>query len=161
MPTLDIAASIPLLEAAVVLDSTVEDLAIAASLPLMTAAIEIEAATINGADIAASLPLMTAAIAIGEHQSMVIAGTLPRMTGKVLIKNRPRVQSISGTTRQNGGGILMFVGQPNRNVEWAITVGTGTLYPLSPYTDASGRAYCRLDPGSFTGTIRVEVTFVP
>lgn len=58
--------------------------------------------------------------------------------------------------REDASALLVYQGQPNRSVSWSLT-GSGTLTPLSGFTDAAGRAGARYTPGSAGDIVTVEV----
>lgn len=59
--------------------------------------------------------------------------------------------------RADATALIVYQGAPNRAISWTLT-GSGTLEPLSHYTDAAGRAGARYTPGDAGETVTVEVT---
>jgi hypothetical protein len=55
------------------------------------------------------------------------------------------------------GVLIVLAGPPNRAVTWALT-GSGTLTPLTDYTDAQGRAAAKFVP-SAAGVASVSATY--
>lgn len=53
--------------------------------------------------------------------------------------------------------LVVYQGEPNRSVSWSL-IGSGTLQPLSSYTDGSGRAGARYIPGNTGETVTIGVT---
>lgn len=53
--------------------------------------------------------------------------------------------------------LVVYKGQPSRSIQWSLT-GSGILLPLSPATDASGRAAAKYTPGNVGDIITVGVT---
>lgn len=64
---------------------------------------------------------------------------------------------ILSTARQGEESVVLYKGTPNRRVEWSL-IGTGTITPLSAYTDATGKAAAILVPGILETSLTVEVT---
>lgn len=56
----------------------------------------------------------------------------------------------------DGTALLVYKGQPNRTVSWSLT-GSGTITPLSNYTDATGSAGAKYTPGEVNDLVTVEV----
>ena len=56
------------------------------------------------------------------------------------------------------GALVVLQGPPNRAVAWALT-GSGTLTPLTAYTDAQGRAAAKYTPGTVGDHITIQVTY--
>lgn len=61
------------------------------------------------------------------------------------------------SARQGQQTLVLYRGTPNRRVAWALT-GTGTLVPLTNYTDVTGQAAALLTPGLSTTSLTIEVT---
>jgi hypothetical protein len=57
------------------------------------------------------------------------------------------------------GALVVLQGPPNRAVTWALTAGSGTLTPLTNYTDAQGRAAAVYTPGTVGDHITVQATY--
>ncbi|WP_143083355.1 hypothetical protein [Nitrosomonas communis] len=53
--------------------------------------------------------------------------------------------------------LLVYQGQPNRTVSWNL-IGSGSVMPLSNYTDVTGKAGALYQPGTIGDTVTVEVT---
>lgn len=69
------------------------------------------------------------------------------MTGKVAAY--PSIVHADATS------LIVYQGAPNRAISWTLT-GSGTLEPLSHYTDAAGRAGARYTPGDAGDIVTVE-----
>lgn len=61
------------------------------------------------------------------------------------------------TIYADGTSLLVYQGQPNRSVNWTVT-GSGTITPLSNYTDSAGLAGAKYTPGTPNTSVLVEVT---
>ena len=61
------------------------------------------------------------------------------------------------TVRADASSLLVWVGEPFIAIDWALSVGDGSLAVLTDFTDAAGKAFARYDPGT-VGTKTVEVT---
>jgi hypothetical protein len=72
-----------------------------------------------------------------------------------------RLRNLTGAVRPTGGALLVFIGPPDRVVEWTIAMGSGTLTPYTSFTDGHGQALARFDASGSPGLVRVRVTFVP
>lgn len=62
------------------------------------------------------------------------------------------------TVREDGSCLIVFTGPANRHVTWTMS-GTGTLSILSEFTDASGVALARYNPGSAGDQPTITVTY--
>lgn len=56
------------------------------------------------------------------------------------------------------GALVVLSGLPNRAVTWSLT-GSGTLTPLTTFTDAQGRASAKYVPGTIGDVVTVEATY--
>lgn len=54
-------------------------------------------------------------------------------------------------------GIVVFSGLPDRAVAWSLVSGSGTLTPITSYTDAAGHAWARYEPLA-AGAAVIEAT---
>jgi hypothetical protein len=59
--------------------------------------------------------------------------------------------------RADASTLVMYQGAANRAIQWSLT-GSGTLLPLTDYTDVAGRAAAIYTPGSEGDVITVGVT---
>jgi hypothetical protein len=59
--------------------------------------------------------------------------------------------------KADASSLLVWVGEPGISIDWALSVGDGSLAVLTDFTDDAGKAFARYDPGT-VGTKTVEVT---
>lgn len=71
------------------------------------------------------------------------------------------IYNVTGPVRQDGGAILCFVGPPHKSVVWTVLHGSGTITPVTTYTDARGRCSARFDAGAFVENVTIGVIWVP
>jgi hypothetical protein len=57
----------------------------------------------------------------------------------------------------DGGALVIYTGTANRSVEWSLT-GSGTLTPITEYTDHTGQAAARYVAGTPGDTVTIQVT---
>lgn len=55
--------------------------------------------------------------------------------------------------------LIAFVGEPQRQVQWSVQSGPGSVRPLRPYTDESGNAWAVYDPEGGEGEAVVQVAY--
>lgn len=70
-----------------------------------------------------------------------------------------KIYSLTGPVRSGGSQILIFVGPPNRVVQWTITTGSGELIPYTDITDENGMASCMYHAGESQGELVITVTY--
>ena len=56
----------------------------------------------------------------------------------------------------DGGTLVIYSGTPERSVEWSLT-GSGTLTPITEYTDHNGQAAARYAAGTPGDTVIIGV----
>lgn len=80
---------------------------------------------------------------------------LPRsvVTADPLLTATPLRVPVSGTS------FLVFIGESNKSVDWAITAGDGSLNVIDAQTDDQGRAIAVYTPGTVDTLVTVEVTY--
>lgn len=59
--------------------------------------------------------------------------------------------------RVDGGCLCVYSGAADRSVEWSLS-GSGTLTPITEYTDERGQAAARYTPGTEGELITITVT---
>jgi hypothetical protein len=69
------------------------------------------------------------------------------------------IYSLTGQVRSTGSAIFVFVGPPNRALDWSITQGGGALFPDFDYSDAYGRGSCRYSAGGYEGPLTIAVSY--
>ena len=57
----------------------------------------------------------------------------------------------------DGGTLVVYTGTPDRAVEWSLT-GSGTLTPITDFTDHNGQAAARYAPGTPGATVTIGVS---
>jgi len=82
----------------------------------------------------------------------------PAQLPKVLPAGATEVTATPARVQLSASSHLVFVGEPNKSLGWAITVGDGSLDVASNQTDSLGRAYNTYFPGT-EGVKTIEVTY--
>lgn len=131
---------------------------IASTLPKLTSTGELTRPG-RSIQVISSLPSLQSS-AVAKHAIRVdIASVLPRLTSTGKVQSRGVVYSLTGQVRASGSAIFVFVGPPNRALDWSITQGGGALFPDVDYTDSYGRASCRYSAGGYEGPLTIGVSY--
>jgi hypothetical protein len=85
--------------------------------------------------------------------------TLPFLETEGRFRTKYKIYRVTGDVRANSVAIFMFLGPPNRVIQWTVLYGGGGIAPFSEMTDQYGRAAARYDAGGWVGSVRIGVQY--
>jgi hypothetical protein len=95
-----------------------------------------------------------------EHDFFHVAtdGDFAQMPRTVVVSG-PGITATPLRVEVGGTSLLVFVGEPNKTVDWSITAGDGFLTVIGEETDDQGQAIATYTPGTVDTLVTIEVTY--
>lgn len=113
--------------------------------------------------------LQSISIHAAGHSGITGSGTAAFTLGKLrtVITAQPpnygvpfKIICVTGIATSTGAAIFQFQGTPNLGVSWSLITGSGSITPVTNYTDENGQAFAIYEAGGYTGQVTVECAYV-